>query len=76
MNPALHEYANINYHDWTMQVYFLYYIIVYNVIYNITSIELEPNGHVRFVANQSENDKYNLISIWFNKISKRFIYAE
>ena len=28
---------------------------------------------VRFVSNQSENGKYNLISGWFNKISKRFL---
>ena len=28
---------------------------------------------VRLVPNQSENGKYNLISAWFNKISKRFL---
>ena len=28
---------------------------------------------VRLVPNQSENGKYNLISVWFNKTSKRFI---
>ena len=28
---------------------------------------------VCFVINQSEHSKYNLISIWFNKISKRFL---
>ena len=28
---------------------------------------------VRLVPNQSENGKYNLISVWFNKISRRFI---
>ena len=27
---------------------------------------------IRFDPNQSENVKYNLISVWFNKISKRF----
>ena len=28
------------------------------------------NGHCSFaVPNQSENGKYNLISVWFNKIS-------
>ena len=26
-----------------------------------------------YVSNQSENGNYNLISVWFNKISKRFI---
>ena len=29
--------------------------------------------HVRLVPNQSENDNYNLISVWFNNISKRFL---
>ena len=29
---------------------------------------------VRLVPNQSENGKYNRISGWFNKISKRFLY--
>ena len=28
---------------------------------------------VRLVPNQSENGKYNLISGWFNKISKKFL---
>ena len=28
---------------------------------------------VRLVPNQSENGKYNLISSWFNKISRRFL---
>ena len=28
---------------------------------------------IRLVPNQSENGKYNLIPIWFNKISKRFL---
>ena len=30
---------------------------------------------VRLVLNQSENGKYNLISVWFNKISKKFLCA-
>ena len=30
---------------------------------------------VRWVPNQSENCKYNLISVWFNKIPKRFLYV-
>ena len=29
---------------------------------------------VRLVPNQSENGKYNLILVWFNKISKRFLW--
>ena len=28
------------------------------------------------VPNQSENSKYNLILVWFNKIWKRFLYAQ
>ena len=28
---------------------------------------------VRLVPNESENGKYNLISVWLNKISKRFL---
>ena len=28
---------------------------------------------VRLVINQSENGKYNLISVWYNKISKKYI---
>ena len=32
------------------------------------------NGHCPFtVPNQSENGKYNLISGWFDKISKKFL---
>ena len=31
---------------------------------------------VRLVTNQSENGKYNLISGWFNKISKRFLCVQ
>ena len=31
--------------------------------------------YLRLVQNQSENGKYNLISVWFNKISKIFIYV-
>ena len=30
---------------------------------------------VRLVPNQSENDKYNLISVWFNMIPKIFLCA-
>ena len=29
----------------------------------------------QMVPNQSENGKWNLISVWFNKITERFIYA-
>ena len=31
---------------------------------------------VRCVPNQSENGKYNLISVWFNKISKKFLCVQ
>ena len=34
-------------------------------------INLKPN-ECPFVPNQSENGKYNLISVWFNNISKTF----
>ena len=37
------------------------------------SIARKPNG-IPLVPNQSENGKYNLISVWFNKILKRFLY--
>ena len=37
------------------------------------AIDLESNGHVCLVPNQSENGKFNMISKWFNKISKRFL---
>ena len=37
-------------------------------------IDLETNGECPFaVPNQPENGKYNLISVRFNKISKRFL---
>ena len=39
--------------------------IIFRLIWNETNIRLVPD--------QSENDKYNLIWIWFNKISKRFL---
>jgi len=31
---------------------------------------------VRLIPNRSENCKYNPISVWFNKISKRFFYMK
>ena len=37
-------------------------------------IDLEPNGQCPFaVLNQSENGKYNLISVWFDEISEIFL---
>ena len=38
---------------------------IFWLIWNQTNVRLTPN--------QSENGKYNLISGWFNKISKRFL---
>ena len=35
-------------------------------------IDLDPKD-VRLDPNQSENSKYNLISLWFKEISKRYI---
>ena len=34
------------------------------------------NGRPFAVPNQSVHDKYNLISVWFNNISKRFLCTE
>ena len=42
------------------------------IIFHIL-IDSHPNRHCRSVPNQSENCKYNLISVWFNMISKRFL---
>ena len=34
------------------------------------------NGHCLFaVPNQSKNGKYNILSVWSNKISKRFLWV-
>ena len=38
---------------------------IFRLIWNQTDVHLNPN--------QSENSKYNLISGWFNMISKRFL---
>ena len=38
---------------------------IYQLIWNQTYVRLDQN--------QSENGYYNMISIWFNKISKRFL---
>ena len=35
-------------------------------------LHLEPNGHIHMVPNESKNGKYNLISGWFDNISKTF----
>ena len=40
-------------------------VTIFLLIWNQTVIRLIPN--------QSEKGKYNLISVWFNKISKRFL---
>ena len=42
-------------------------------LYLLFSIDLEPNAEFLSVPNQSKYGKYNLISGWFNKISKRFL---
>ena len=41
------------------------YLPIFQMIYNQEDIRLVPN--------QSENDKYNLVSVWFNKISKIYL---
>ena len=38
---------------------------IFRMIWNLKGICLDPN--------QSENDKYNLISAWFSKIQKKFL---
>ena len=43
----------------------MFYSTILRLIWIQTDIRLDPN--------QSENDKYNLISGWLNKISKRFL---
>ena len=40
-------------------------------IYRLISIQTD----VRLVPNQSENGKYNLISVWFYKISKKLLWV-
>ena len=40
-------------------------VTIFQLIWNQTDVRLVPN--------QSENEKYNLTSVWFNKISKRFL---
>ena len=43
------------------QILFTIFLLIRNQMY----VRLDPN--------QSENGKYNLISVWFNKISKGFL---
>ena len=42
--------------------------IIFRLIWIQTDVLLDPN--------QSENGKYNLISVWFYKISKRFLCVQ
>ena len=48
--------------------------IFFKYIYHAL-IDLELKGRPFAVPNQSENGKYNLISVWFNNISKRFLWV-
>ena len=43
------------------------------IVSTIFRLIWNTNGRVRLDPNQSENGNYNLISGWFNKISKRFL---
>ena len=43
-----------------------------DIVYTIFRLNLNRT-QFRLVQNQSENSKYNLISVWFNKISKIFL---
>ena len=47
---------------------------IHNLINSFSNLFGTANGQRPFaVLNQSENGKYNLISVWFNKISKIFL---
>ena len=55
---------------------------LFEILLNQTEVRLHlpfsdwfgaANGRVRLIPNQSEIGKYNLISVWFNKISKIFL---
>ena len=54
------SFQNLVISNWTQIVF-----TIFRLIWNQTDIRLVPN--------QSENGKYNLISGWINKISKRFL---
>ena len=45
------------------------------IVFTIVLTDLEPNGRPFAVPNQSENSKYNLISVWSNKYSKKFLFS-
>ena len=45
---------------------------IFEILLNQTEI-VRKQTDVRLVPNQSENDKYNLIWVWFDKISKIFL---
>ena len=42
-------------------------ITIFRLIWNDTDVRLVPH--------LSQNGKYNLISVWFNKVSKNFLYV-
>ena len=46
--------------------------IIYLFVLNQTKSDLNQT-EIWFVQNLSENDKHNLISVWFNKIWKKFL---
>ena len=43
------------------------------IVFTIFQLIRNKMDTVRLVPSQSENGKYNLISVWLNKISKRFL---
>ena len=45
------------------------------IVFIIFRLTWNQTDSVRLVPNQSENGKYNLISVWLNKISIRFLYV-
>ena len=69
-NKVLHKRTGKSRH---MEEYFRN-LIVWNrnhIVFNIFRLILKHTD-VRLVTYQSKNGKYNLISVWFNKISRRF----
>ena len=56
------SFRNLIISNWNQIVH-----IIFRLIWNQTDVRLVPN--------QSANDIYNLISVWFNEISKRILYV-
>ena len=46
------------------------------IVFTMHRLILDPNERSVAVSNLLENGKHNLISVWFNKISKRFLSVQ